>query len=236
MNLLPQIVFVIGPIHCLAHALLNPLFQTADAQLAADHLRGELQAQVHVEALQHLLLVLDGRKQVSGDAVAEGAGHALALNGLNKFGHVQAPLLDELACKGCDGAHICPVFRRRGLLRQINVLAGDFRLLIGAALPDGHKNRAQLTLHHQAHGLIRQGHDLANGDDGADRIEIGDVRRIHHGIPLRHHKDAAVALDGLLHRGHGLLPAHVQRGHAARKDHHAAQRQQRQIVHFTIVL
>ena len=227
---------MVGPIHGLAHALLNPLLQPAHAQLAADHLRGELQAEVHVEALQHLLLVLDGRKQVPGHAVAEGAGHALALDGLHKFGHVQAALLDELACEGHDGAHVGPALRRGKLLGQIDVLGGDLRLLIGAALPHGHQNCAQLALHHQPHGLIRQGHDLADGDDGSDRIEIGDVRRVHHGIPLRRHEDAAVALDCLLHGGHGLLPAHVQRGHAAGEDHHAAQRQQRQIVHFSIVL
>ena len=229
LHLLAQIIIALDLVHLLTDLDVDFLLHVQDFQLACEDFIELLEAFLDIDAFDEHLTRLELEVQMARDEVSQTAGIVDNRHRDESFLRDFAGNLDPFLKFVNDRA-------RRGFHWQRGIdgvrINFDIDLIIrlkGTVIIDA---RALLTFDEYADRAARQLDELADGNDGANLVNILALRFIEVGIALGRQHDAAVADHGFLEGHQRTVAADIEMYDHIGKYHHAAQRQQWQCLLF----
>ena len=233
VDLLAQVIVMVGFVHDLAHARMDFFFQRRDFQIPRQSRQERFEPQVDRHALEHGLLVLDIAQEIRRHHVAEGLRALFAADlGAQFAGKVlsaRARQLESLTANGAQhgltaysrfAVRVCIVFRFKHHERGALHIAAFLHI---------QQDGPAFAFDEHAHAVVRQAQHVADIHDRAYGVHILQVRRVHASVALRDHEQPPVALQSAFQRRYGARAAHVQRRHRIGESEHPAQGQKRQL-------
>ena len=226
LYLLVQVVLTLALLHLAFDAATDALLDLQDVELALHQLEKMLEALLDVEHFENFLLLLELQRQMRGNGIAQPAslvdacqrGQDLGGNLLVEL-HILIELLDHGATHRLDLVIAADVSRHRrnrgGVVRLGIDNLGDARALTAL---NKHLDRA-----------VGQFQHLQNISDAGDFIHVLGGGLIFGCRLLGNQHDAFACLHRGFQRLDGFRAPDEQRNDHVRKNHHVAQRQQRQL-------
>ena len=226
-HLLAQIVFLLALIHAFLHAGLDILFQPQHLCFPIENGNEQLRTTRRRQRLQHHHLFFHRHRQICGDEIGE-------IPRLLRCGNTEHDIGNKIL--------LCQI----GIVRKCHAAAAHKRFLLQrvkmrrlGAFPHRHQHErvflydlcdlgAIQSLHQHPHGVAGGLQHLADLCDHAGGIQPRD-RRIGIGkIFLRDQKDRLIRVHRAAQGKCGFFPAYFKVQQHTRKNHHTAQRYQRQ--------
>ena len=227
LHLLIQVVLALALLHLRLDAAADALLDLQHVHLALDGDQDVLEALLHVEDLEHLLLLGELERHVRRDGIREPPG---LLDAGKRGEHLGGHLLVEL--------HVLLELRddrareHVELFLVVDLGVGQQRRVRRVVVPRMQllDPRAVDALDQHLDGAVGELQELQDGRDRGDAVQIVRLRVIDVGLLLRHQHDALVGAHGDIQRLDGLLAPDEQRNHHVRVHHHVAQRQHRHVL------
>lgn len=210
LDLLVQVVLALTLFHLPLDAAADALFHLQDVDLAFQLRHQMLEALLHIEHLQHFLLLLQLQRQVGDDGVGHAAGAVDAGQRVQHLGRdflVQLDVLLELGEQ--RAAHRLGLGRFLGLRAQ-RLEGADEAFVLFAHRFD---HRALAAFDQHLDGAVRQLEHLQYRGDGADLIQVVGGRLVLGGRALGHQEDLLALVHRQLQRADGFGAADEQRDH-----------------------
>ena len=224
LDLLVEIVLALALLHLPLDPSADALFHLQDVDLGLELRHQVLEAQLDVEHLQHLLLLLQLERQMRGHGVGQAAGLVDALQRGENLGR---DLLVQL--------HVLIEGRQQRAAHRLDLrVAGAFLLdrrrlghPVGFHVRDAADVGAVAAFDQHLYGAVRQLEHLQDARHAADAVHVVGAGVVLGGRFLRDQQDRLARLHRRFHRLDRLGAPDEQRNHHVREHHHVAQRKQR---------
>jgi hypothetical protein len=236
LHLLVEPVLPLGVVALALHPGLELLLDLEELDLGEQRAVHALEAGRHGHGLEELLALLELELERRDEQVGEPVGVLHRVDGEEHLGRHRPVELDEALERRLDGSDQRADLGLGGFvaggplgregLRAVELLELDLEPRVVRDEPGD--ARAALALDQDLGVAVREGEDLLDGRDRAERVHVSFVWRGVVAGALRREEDlASRALDRALHRGERLRPPDDERHRRVGEHHHRAQRQQR---------
>ena len=226
LYLLVQVVLALTLFHLALHAPADALLDLKDVDLRLELREQTLQPLLHVEHLEHFLLLLELERQMRRYRVGEATGLLDAGERGEDFRRNLLVELDVLVELGDER----PTHRLDlGRIDRLRGHRGRERGVVRPLIRDLLDPRALAALDEHFHRAVRQLEHLENVRNAADVVHVLGRRFVLRCRLLRHEQDALPGLHRDFHRLDRLRPTDEERNHHVGKDHHVPEGKQREL-------